>query len=327
MKTVLWAGITALMVTVLAGFAAIPLLRRLRAGQPVLKYVEEHKDKDGTPTMGGLFFILSAAAVFLLFGGGRARTGLVAMTIGLAFMAVGFIDDFLKVRYRRNEGLKAYQKIIFQTVIAFVAAYFAYKNGLTGVFIPFYAYIADIGVFIIPLAFFIFIAITNSVNLTDGLDGLAGGSSLAYLICLAFLISAESSLFPGRATGGAEREAQILLIACLAGAVGGFLLFNVSRARVFMGDSGSLSLGGFLGAVSIFTGNSLFIPVMGIVFVVSSLSVIIQVLYYKRTRKRVFLMAPFHHHLQMKGYSESKIAYVYSLITVITGVLSVIFYI
>lgn len=326
MKALLAAGLCSFIFTVLAGYAAIPLLRRFRAGQPVLKYVIEHKDKDGTPTMGGLFFISASAVVFSFFGGMAFKTALVALTIGLAFMAVGFIDDFLKIKLRKNEGLKAYQKIIFQTCIALVAAVFVYVNGLTVVFIPFYAHVVDLDWGIIPLAFFIFIAVTNSVNLTDGLDGLAGGVSFIYLVSFAALIAAQNFLFPARTTGGYDRSGELLLISCLVGGIAAFLLFNVNRAKVFMGDSGSLSLGGFIGAISIFSGNSLFIPIIGIMFVVSSLSVIIQVLHFKRTGRRVFLMAPFHHHVQMKGYSESKIAYAYCAITGIMGALSVIFY-
>ena len=327
MKIILLSGMAAFFLTVLSGFTVIPLLKKLKAGQPVLKYVETHKDKDGTPTMGGLFFILSAVIIFFVFGGGKAKTAVVAVSFGLAFMAVGFIDDFLKIRFHKNEGLKAYQKIIFQTAIALVAGFFAYRNRLTEVFIPFCVKSADIGVFIIPLAFFIFIAITNSVNLTDGLDGLAGGTTVSYLIFITALSAAEAAAFRFGLLTAEEYESMFLLSACLIGALCGFLIFNVCRAKVFMGDSGSLSLGGFLGAISIFTGNSLFIPVIGFAFVMSSLSVIIQVLHYKRTHRRVFLMAPIHHHFQMKGYSESKIAYFYSALTCISGALSVIFYI
>lgn len=326
MKTLILSGVAAFILTVLSGLVAIPLLKKIKAGQPVLEYVQTHKDKNGTPTMGGLFFILSAIVIFFAFGGAESRTALVACSFGAAFMAVGFIDDFLKVRYRKNEGLKAYQKIIFQTAIALVAGFFVYRNGLTEVYIPFVKKKADLGWFIIPLTFFIFIAITNSVNLTDGLDGLAGGSSAAYLIFAVALIAAESA-FSGSALLTAEEYKGIELLACcLIGSLAGFLLFNVNRAKVFMGDSGSLSLGGFIGAISIFTGNSLFIPVTGFVFVMSSLSVIIQVAHFKRTGKRVFLMAPLHHHFQMKGYTESKISYCYSVITCILGALSVIFY-
>ena len=183
----------------------------------------------------------------------------------------------------------------------------------------------NLGLWTIPFAAFIFLAITNSVNLTDGLDGLAGGVSTVYLVFIAILIVMESSALRAGDIPD-EYQSLILLSVCLIGAIAGFLVFNVSRAKVFMGDTGSLSLGGFIGAVSIFSSNSFFIPLFGIMFVFSSISVIIQVAHFKRTKKRVFLMAPLHHHFQLKGYSESKITFVYCLITALMGLLSILSY-
>lgn len=325
MKTLVISGLCSLVLSAGLGRIALPILRKIKAGQPVLGYVKEHEKKNGTPTMGGLFFIPAAAIAFFAFGGADSRTATVSLAIGLAFLAVGFLDDFLKIKFRKNEGLKAYQKIIFQTGIALVAGLFVYKNGLTSAYIPFYKGTVRLGVFSVPLAAFIFVAITNSVNLTDGLDSLAGGTSSAYLIFIAALIGIESGfgdIFAGQTEG---RGLQLLSVS-LVGAIAGFLIFNVPPAKVFMGDSGSLSLGGFIGAISVFSGNSLFVPIIGAAFVASSVSVIIQVLHFKRTRRRVFLMAPLHHHFQEKGYSESRISYCYFLITCITGALSVIFY-
>ncbi len=326
LKILLIAAASSFALSTAAGFIAVPLLKRLKAGQPVLKYVKEHKGKDGTPTMGGLFFIPAAAIVFLAFGGGKGRVAAVSLTIGVAFMAVGFLDDFLKIKLKRNEGLKAYQKIIFQTAISAVAGIFAYKNGIDVFFVPFAKKTANAGVFAAPIIAFAFIALTNGVNLTDGLDGLAAGTSVLYLVFSITLIVAESATFPETLANREEYGRLILLSACLIGATAGFLTFNVSPAKVFMGDTGSLSLGGFIGAISVFSFNTLFIPILGIVFVVSVVSVVIQVLYYKKTKKRVFLMAPFHHHLQLKGLSETRVSYIYPVVTCITGVLSVIFY-
>lgn len=325
MKSILICGIVSLALTVAAGAIAIPVLTKLKVGQPILGYVKSHENKKGTPTMGGLFFITVAALVFFLSGGGKSRVATVSVTFGLAFLAVGFLDDYLKIRFCRNEGLKAYQKIIFQTAIALVAGAFVYKNGLTPLFIPFVKNTANPGWIAVPLTAFIFIAITNSVNLTDGLDGLAGGTSVAYLLFVSVLIITERSFYN---FFGTEEESfgLVMLSASLIGAILGFLVFNVSKAKVFMGDSGSLSLGGFIGAISVFSGNGLFVPIIGAAFVLSAVSVIIQVVHFKHTKKRIFLMAPAHHHFQMKGYSESKIAYCYFLVTCITGILSVIFY-
>ena len=327
MKTWFWASAVSLAITVIFGLLFIPALKKLKAGQPVLKYVETHKDKNGTPTMGGLFFILPAAVVFLIFGGAGGRIAAVALVIGLAFMVVGAIDDFIKIKTKNNEGLKAYQKIIFQLAIAVTAGVFCFRNGITVFYLPFFkSSAADLGLWTIPVVAVIFVAVTNSVNLTDGLDGLAGGASTVYLLMIAALIFTEMNVFGKMYLKKEEYELLILLSLCLAGAVMGFLVFNVSKARVFMGDTGSLSLGGFIGAISIFSSNSFFIPVIGIMFVLSSISVIVQVAHYKRTKKRVFLMAPLHHHFQMKGYTETQIAFVYSLITAIMGMLSVVAY-
>ena len=326
MKIIIWAALTSFISAVTAGLIFIPILKKAKAGQPILKYVETHKDKNGTPTMGGLFFILPASAVFLIFGGGEGRIALVAMSIGLAFMSVGALDDFIKIKSGHNEGLKAYQKIIFQLAIAITAGFFSFNNGITVFHIPFFASSVDLGVWTIPLVALIFIAITNSVNLTDGLDGLAGGVSAAYLFIMSLLILLQISVLGKMYLKTEEYERLILLSLCLFGGICGFLIFNVNKAAVFMGDTGSLSLGGFIGAISIFSSNSFFIPVIGIMFVLSSISVIIQVAHFKRTGKRVFLMAPLHHHFQLKGMTETRISFMYSAVTMAVGALSLLAY-
>lgn len=290
-----------------------PLLKRLKAGQYILGYVKEHKDKGGTPTMGGLAFISALLIVgFCVFGFGDGRVNLtLAITGGYTF--VGFLDDYLKISHKENEGLKPYQKIIFQVAIAAIAAVYCYINGLTELYVPFLGNLKfNIYWGIIPLVIFIFVACVNCVNLTDGLDGLAGGTSMAYLFVFAVMLSLRSDGF-----------AEICFIAC--GALGAFLIFNTNKASIFMGDTGSLALGGLISCVSIFSGNSLYIPVLGVMFVISGISVIVQVIYYKRTRRRVFLMAPIHHHFQMKGYSECKIAYAYVTVTLLVGILCLLF--
>ena len=325
MATYFAAGLSAFTLTFLAGLICIPVLRKMKAGQPILKYVKTHEMKNGTPTMGGLFFILPLSAVFFAFNGLSSRIATVSVAIGLFYMFIGFLDDFLKIKLKHNEGLKPYQKIIFQTAIAFLAGAFAFMNGLSVIYIPFVKTTVDIGYFIIFAVAFIFIAITNSVNLTDGLDGLAGSVSVFYAIFIVAIISLEKG-FGTQYLKADEYNGISLLSFALIGAIIGFLIFNVPKAKVFMGDTGSLSLGAFLGALSSFSGNILFIPILGAAFVWSSLSVIIQVVHFKRTKKRVFLMAPFHHHLQMKGLSETQISFYYSVFTVITGAVSVIFY-
>ncbi len=324
MKTILLAGIVSLILTLVAGKIFIPLLKKIRAGQTVLKYVEIHKSKNGTPTMGGLFFIICSAITFFIFGGASGRIAVVSLTVGLAFLVVGFIDDFIKIRLHRNEGLKAYQKVVFQLAIAVVAGVFAFRNGITQFNVPFLSVKVYLGFWTIPVVAIIFIAITNSVNLTDGLDGLAGSVSAVYLIFMIAIIAVQNASLQN-SIAQTENNKITLLCACLVGAIFGFLAYNVNKAKVFMGDTGSLSLGGFIGAISIFSSNSFFIPVIGIMFVTSSISVIIQVVYFKRTKKRVFLMSPLHHHFQLKGCTETQISYAYSLVTAIMGVLCVTF--
>ena len=313
MKVYLLAILSAFCVSLLLLLILLPLLKRLKAGQYILGYVKEHKDKGGTPTMGGLAVISSIIIVGLGVSGiGDGKTNL-TLAITAGFTVVGFLDDFLKIYRKDNGGLKPYQKILFQLAISAIAAAYCYVNELTVLFVPFGGGLSfDIGWGIIPLVIFVFIASVNCVNLTDGLDGLAGGTSMAYLFVFAVMLSLRSDGF-----------AEICFIAC--GALGAFLIFNTNKASIFMGDTGSLALGGLISCVSIFSGNSLYIPVLGVMFVISGISVIVQVIYYKRTRRRVFLMAPIHHHFQMKGYSECKIAYAYVTVTLLVGILCLLF--
>lgn len=326
MKIFLLSIVISCVITILFGWLFIPFLRKLKAGQPVYEYVTEHKQKEGTPTMGGLIFIIPSIIVFILLGGLKGRVATVGMVIGLAFMLVGFLDDFIKVKFKHNKGLKGYQKIIFQTAIALFAGVFAFKNGLNIFHLPFTQKSVDFGFFTIPIVAFIFIAITNSVNLTDGLDGLAGSTSMVYLFFVSLLINVQLSGLKYLSLNLFEYQQLQLLSYSLVGGISGFLLFNTYRAKVFMGDTGSLSIGGFIGAISIFSSNSLFVPIIGIMFTSSSISVIMQVARFKHSGKRFFLKAPLHHHFQLKGKSESSIAYAYSLITALCGTACIIGY-
>ncbi len=326
LKELLIALLFCLILTIVCGYIFIPILKRLKAGQTILTYVKAHEKKNGTPTMGGLFFIIPMSIIFLVFGGGRSQISLVALSVGLAFMIVGFLDDFIKIHYRKNQGLKAYQKIVFQFSVAIIVSVYCYNNGITRFYIPFINAEVDLGIFVIPIVIIILLAITNSVNLTDGLDGLAGQVSVIYLAFLSALIFAQYESYKVLYLGTEEYHNLLLLAFALMGGILGFLFFNVSKAKVFMGDTGSLSIGGFIGAISIFSLNGFFIPLLGIMFVLSSISVIVQVVHYKKTKKRVFLMAPLHHHFQLKGYTETQIGFAYSLITVVCGIIAVLSY-
>ncbi len=321
MKVYILAFLLSLFLSAAICFVLLPILKKLKAGQSILSYVKEHEYKGGTPTMGGVSFVLSSSIVSLIFAQKHnLRPMLVSLAAGCGFCLVGFLDDYIKIRYKRNEGLTPFQKIAFQSIISLLAAVFAYVRGFTCPFLPFFQTRVELGWLSIPLNVFVFLAVTNCVNLTDGLDGLAAGTSYVYLLLLAMLIFLEEGL-----TFRSVNNSALLSIA-LAGALIGFLLFNTFRAKVFMGDTGSLALGGFISCLSAFSSNTFYIPFLGIVFVISGISVIVQVIYYKRTGKRVFLMAPVHHHFQMKGASEAKIAFCYKVLTLVTGLVCLLFF-
>ncbi|MBQ8374764.1 MAG: phospho-N-acetylmuramoyl-pentapeptide-transferase [Clostridia bacterium] len=311
MKNYLGGALVAFAASMLSCWLLIPILRRMKAGQNILSYVKEHSSKGGTPTFGGLAFIPAAVLSSLPFLSSANRPFIVASFIGVAYMLVGFLDDVLKKKHRDNLGLTAWQKLAFQTLVAIMAGVYCALNGFTVLNIPFFKITVDIGWWMLPLSVFVFLATVNAVNLTDGLDGLAAGVSLPYFLFIGLLIVA----------GGTNQELSVLCF-CLVGALAAYLVFNTNKASVFMGDTGSLALGGFVASISLFSGNALYIPVVGIMFVFTIISVVVQVIYYKATGgKRIFLMSPAHHHFQQKGYAESKIAYTYSIVTAALGTL------
>ena len=314
MKTYIWAIVTACLLSVGFCKGLIPLLRKFKAGQNILGYVKEHQQKSGTPTMGGLGFITAAILSAVLFIREIDRTFLIVLVIGLAYMMIGLLDDFLKQQHKENLGLRAWQKFAFQILVAIFSAVYCYREQHTLLYIPFFKTSIDVGGWIFPISVFVFLATVNAVNLTDGLDGLAAGSSVPFFATLGVLIALQN--------GSAFLS---ILSFCLTGALLGYLCFNVSPACVFMGDTGSLSLGGFAAAIALFSGNALYIAIVGVVFVLSVISVILQVIYYKATHgKRIFLMAPIHHHFQQKGFSESKIAYAYFFATLLLGLVCIV---
>ncbi len=297
------AGLLSLGISTLFCFILIPVLRKLKAGQNILSYVKEHKSKGGTPTMGGIAFLSAAILATTIFSRWEKKL-VVCLAIGTAYMLVGLLDDFLKMRHKENLGLRAWQKLLFQTLVAIFAGIYCYRAGLTSLTIPFFKRSVNIGRWIIPVSVFVFLATVNAVNLTDGLDGLAAGVSIPYFAFFGVIGGLSTLCF------------------ALVGALVGYLFFNTPPASVFMGDTGSLSLGGFAAAIPLLSGGALYIPLVGVCFVFSVISVLLQVIYYKATRgKRIFLMSPAHHHFQQKGYSESKISYAYFVITLAMGVL------
>lgn len=313
MRVYFLSAVVAFVFSIVFCFLLIPLLKKWKAGQNILSYVKEHKTKSGTPTMGGLAFVFAALLSMLIFEKTYKRVVLLTIVIGISYMIIGLIDDMLKRKHKENLGLRAWQKFTFQILVAIFAGFFCYRSGLTKLYLPFLKRSVDIGYWIVPLSITAFVATVNAVNLTDGLDGLAAGSCVPFFLSIGLLILLQKG----------ETSFSILCFT-LVGALLGYLCFNVSPASVFMGDTGSLALGGFAGVIGVFSGNVLYLLVIGIVFVLSVISVIMQVIYYKVTGgKRIFLMSPIHHHFQKKGFSESKIAYAYSMVTLLLGVLSI----
>lgn len=298
----------------LAAFAAsailgvfiLPLLRRLKFGQSIREIGPNwHQKKSGTPTMGGLIFIGAFLMVtpFVITNTGTAALAICAILFGI----IGFCDDYIKVVKKRNLGLTAAQKFLAQLLVTVAFLVFLlYKGWLdTKIFIPFFDKTLDLGVLFIPFAAFTLLGFVNGVNLTDGLDGLAGFVTLAVTLFL----SVSAYVFGNLS----------LCLTCfvLAGGILGFLLFNVHPAKVFMGDTGSLFLGGFVAGAAILMRQELLLVLAGIIYVIETLSVVLQVASFKLTGKRIFKMSPIHHHFEMCGWSEVKIVAVFTAVTVI----------
>ncbi len=294
----------------LTGPWIIRLLQKLKFGQVIRgEGPEWHAKKEGTPPMGGLIFtigLVAATAVFTRHMNAELGGALMAF---LGFALIGFLDDMIKARKKQNLGLRAWQKAGLQLLLSVgLVIYLGYHVG-TSIRLPFTQTVLDLGWFYYPFAVFVIVATVNGTNLTDGLDGLLGSTALVYFLSYALIFF--TSVLP---------VSKDLMIVCMAmaGALLGFLRFNVNPARVFMGDTGSLALGGLVCYVSLYSGTVLWIPVMGGVFVASVLSVVLQVGSYKlRHGKRIFKMAPLHHHFELCGYSETYIVAMYTIVTAV----------
>lgn len=299
----------------------IRLLRHLGFGKQIrLDGPESHLVKEGTPTLGGLLVIGVALALYLLLG--RVERGIIPPLAALAIVGLlGAVDDVLNAR--TGEGIRARQKLLWQTVFAvFFAWQIQQTYGLVGFRVPF---VGDVT--IDPLAWVLFaafaiVAASNGVNITDGLDGLAGGTLVIAFVCFLIIALLNPVPLPGGGIGNQPNVA--FLCAILIGALLGFLWFNVHPAQIFMGDSGSLSLGATLAVIAIITGQLLVLPLIGFVFVIETGSVILQVAYYKLTGgRRLFRMSPLHHHFELAGWDEEKITLRFWIVAVLAGLLGV----
>lgn len=296
------------LITLFLGPIVIPLLKRLRVGQSIREEgPKSHLSKSGTPTMGGLIILLSL--IITVFSSGIVTKDtyvLVISTLGFGF--IGFIDDYIKVVMKRNLGLRAYQKLVGQIILAVILALYQSNASELGtkVIVPFLEnqYI-DLKMFYVPFIVFVVVGTVNSVNLTDGLDGLASGITMIVMSFFS-LIALKWGL------GSIAVYATAIVGACL-----GFLMHNAYPAKVFMGDTGSLALGGAVASIAILLNLPLILPIVGGIYFIETLSVIIQVTSFKLTGKRVFLMSPLHHHYEHKGWKETKIVSVFWFATVI----------
>ncbi|MCL2484348.1 MAG: phospho-N-acetylmuramoyl-pentapeptide-transferase [Firmicutes bacterium] len=327
LTTFLFAFILAFGISLFFAPIYIRFARRIKLGQNILHYVESHYSKQGTPTMGGVIFIVGTILGTIIFLDGSSSLALMTIGVTTLYGLLGFLDDFLKIKKRDNLGLKARHKLLGQCVLSLFVAFFVYSFSPIGsyIFIPFMAQPVNIGFFVFPLTILVFVATTNSINLTDGLDGLASRTTQICLLAFLAMLIVLSNSFGFNITQLTELHNLMLVIIATVGALFAFGLFNSFPAKIFMGDAGSLALGALVSCVAVFTGLSLFLLFFGFLFVLSSLSVMLQVLYFKKTKgKRIFLMAPLHHHFEKKGIHENRIVSIYSIIGIIISSIVVV---
>ena len=301
----------------------IPLLKKIHAGQNISIYLRKaHKNKQGTPTMGGLIFIIPTfLTIIILFCLNKIHfsyTLLIILFTLFSYTLIGFIDDYLIIKRHNNKGLSQTAKLALQTLVAIIFFYLFMKGGNEPLlWVHSLNFKLDIGFFYGLFILFVLVAASNAVNLTDGLDGLAGG--LAFICFVTFGIIAWN-------TGWLDGYEDIAVLSfVMAGALLGFLMFNVNPAKVFMGDTGSLALGATLGAYAIMTRHEVLLVLIGLVFVIETLSCIIQMVYYKFTKKRIFPMTPIHHTFEKMGMKENVIVRMFWMVGLVASLLALIY--
>ncbi|KOA20979.1 phospho-N-acetylmuramoyl-pentapeptide-transferase [Clostridium homopropionicum DSM 5847] len=308
MSLMIYSVLVAFFISILQGPVLIPLLHKLKFGQNIREEgPESHKKKSGTPTMGGIIFIISTIiTVFIILKKPGSET-ILALFAFISFGSIGLLDDLLKIINKKNEGLKAYQKMLLLLIVSSIIAFYAYFSPKIGssIIIPFTHITFDLGIVYVPFVIFYFASATNAVNLTDGLDGLATSITLLVMTFLAVI-----SYSTGHYT-------LAIFSSIVAGALLGFLRYNAHPAQIFMGDTGSLALGGAVAVVAMILKLELIFIIVGGVYVAETISVVLQVTSFKLYKKRIFKMAPLHHHFELSGWHETKIVTVFSIITVI----------
>ena len=292
-------------ITIVLGPIIIPMLTKLKFGQNIRKEgPQSHLKKAGTPTIGGLIFIISTLIVVLVMRFSPTDEAMIALYSLVAFGFIGFLDDILKILKKDNEGLKAWQKMLLLVIFSTAIAVYGHVNLGTSLRIPFINTRIPLGLLYVPFVIVYYAGATNAVNLTDGLDGLASTVSILVLT------------FFGVVSFTMGHESLSIFSVILAGALLGFLKFNAYPAKVFMGDTGSLAIGGAIATIALILELPLILFIVGGIYVFETISVILQVSSYKLRGKRLFKMAPIHHHFEQIGWSETKIVTIFSIITV-----------
>lgn len=323
------AAICAFVLSVICAKIFIPMLARLKFGQQIRSEgPTAHLKKAGTPTMGGIIFIIPIAVLAFVFSRGSFDFTIVSVVTMLGFAVIGFIDDYIKVAKHRSLGLKAYQKIIGQLGFATIFAIYAYRSPFVGseIYIPFTKLSFDIGIWYIPLIVIAIIACVNSTNLNDGLDGLLSSVSMVSfsgIAAIMFLLSV-SGLFEALPYASTNVNNMFVICGITVGALAGFLIFNSNPAKVFMGDCGSMGIGGMFAALCILLKMPLLLIIAGGVYLLESLSVIIQVTSFKIFKKRVFKMSPIHHHFELCGMSETQVVTMFTIVQAFLSLLAII---
>jgi phospho-N-acetylmuramoyl-pentapeptide-transferase len=322
------ATLTALFLALVVGPALIRRLAALRVGQPIREIGPDHQSKAGTPTMGGLLILLSLGVSVLLWADLTNRATWTVLVVTFGYGVLGFVDDFRKVRQKNHKGVSARTKLFWQWLLAFGVAGLIFTDpSFDGELqVPFFKeFTPDIGWLYVPLAAFVIVAMSNGVNLTDGLDGLAIGpvmiSSGVFLVLAYAAGHAEIAEYLAIKSVPGSGQLAIFCGALVGGGLG-FLWFNSSPAQLFMGDVGALALGGALGAIAVVIRQEILLGVVGGIFAVETLSVAIQVVWFKLTGRRVFLMAPIHHHFEKLGWAEQKIVVRFWIVSIILALVA-----
>ncbi len=310
--------IATLALTIVIGYAIIPILHKMKFGQTIREEgPKAHQQKAGTPTMGGLIFFASITISTLIFSflyDVWSTEVWIMLIVFIGYGLIGFLDDFIIVVMKRNLGLTSLQKLIAQIVVG-VIAYFLLRQSEyfdTAIAIPLTSWTIDFGIFYVVFLVFWLVGFSNAINLTDGLDGLVGGTTFFTFLAFAWIAYA------------ADVVSVTLVSIITATAMLGFLYFNRKPAKVFMGDTGSLALGGLIATISILLKIELLLLLIGLIYVIETLSVIIQVISFKTTGKRVFKMSPIHHHFELSGWSEWRVVLTFWFVSFISALIAVL---